>query len=160
MQIGVFSFRNTWSLFCWTLLIGTISSLCGVYLLGLIDISADRLPLKYRPPYSQCLKAGNEVQQELPRLVSSKTILRERTSKVKMGTKEKEEKGSPLPFIYWWEWPLCIRVLTPNVWTCNTEYFPGSVLKVLPFTFGAVFLWVFPSLDSKFVEWPEVWAEI
>lgn len=69
-------------------------------MLGLIDISADRLPLKYRLPSSQWLKAGNEVQQELSQLVSSKTILKERTSKVKMGTKEKEEKGSPLPFIY------------------------------------------------------------
>lgn len=69
-------------------------------MLGWIAISTDRLPLKYRLPYRQYLKAGNEVQQELSLLVSSKTILRDRTSKVKIGTKKKEEKGSPQPFIY------------------------------------------------------------
>lgn len=70
-------------------------------MLGLIDISTDTLPLKYRLPYSQYLKAGNEVQQELSQLVSSKTILGDRISKVKTGTKEKEEKGvGSQPFIY------------------------------------------------------------
>lgn len=60
-----------------------------VYFLGSIDIFIDRLPLKYLLPYSQYLKAGNEVQQELFQFVSSKTVLRDRASKVKMGTKEK-----------------------------------------------------------------------